>query len=47
MTLWTNNGTPNPPDWWADVTRDARLRFEAKIAHTLKTIQPYQEEDAA
>jgi hypothetical protein len=26
--LWTNNGTPNVPDWWADLLRDTRLRFD-------------------
>jgi hypothetical protein len=49
LTLWANAGTPNPPDWWADVTRDVRLRFEQRLKETLANITPYidSEERAA
>lgn len=45
MTLWTNNGRPNPPDWWADTTRDVRLKFEQRLAATLAKIAPYIDEE--
>jgi hypothetical protein len=45
MTLWENAGTPNPPDWWADVTRDVRLRFEQRVQETLAKITPYIDEE--
>ena len=45
MSLWSNNGAPNPPDWWADVTRDVRLGFERRLAETLSAIGPYIDEE--